>query len=657
MDKILDSAAKRAQWLKHTAKLVAVGASSGAALVSIFTALYSYGAIGHAESHQSIGNMGAAWVGLRPAIDTATALGDTVHFAATVTDQNGSVLVGARPTWTTGDPSIATVLPDGSVIARGPGRTRVSVVVGKLVTHSTVVVQQRVANVDVGRAAGDSTIVLPEGSQLQLRARAMDARGYPIAGLEPIWHIDDSSVALLDSSGLLTGRSAGRTMISAKVDGVSDRTSVSVVTPASAISLVAGINQRALAGKTLPQALVVRATNRHNAPASGKRVTFRLADGEGSVDPASALTDADGRARATWTLGADPGRQTLLASVENVDSALAIVAEADPVASNTRVTSLVEHLSGKAGEELSDSVAVRITDSTGRALPDIPVRWTPVDGGSVEVASARTDSLGVASARWTLARKTGTQRLRAQVGVGPGLGIPPVTINALALAGEAASVVVSGGDNQRAAAGAELRKALVFRVLDVNGSGVAEATLTLSPSGGSISDTVLTTDSLGFARTRWTMGHSAGDYSLAVSVEGVKELLKIVAHATPAAAANLAFDDVPGDKRSREAPKAKRLYALVTDVYGNPVSDAKVSFSVKSGTVTPTRAVSDAKGRAALTWKLGSKAGEQTLKGVVRGSDVAGEYVTQVGPREPLAKAPSPKVPLAKAASLRSASK
>ena len=149
MEKLLTSAKERAQWVKHMAKVVAVAASSGAALVSIFTALYSYGMIGHAESHQSIGNMGAAWVGLRPQIDTATAISDTVHYAATVTDKNGSILVGARPMWTTGDSSIATVLQDGSVIARGPGRTMVSIVVGRLVTHSTIVVKQRVASVEV----------------------------------------------------------------------------------------------------------------------------------------------------------------------------------------------------------------------------------------------------------------------------------------------------------------------------------------------------------------------------------------------------------------------------------------------------------------------------------------------------------------------------
>ncbi|HEY1952357.1 MAG TPA: Ig-like domain-containing protein, partial [Gemmatimonadaceae bacterium] len=466
MEQIIATAKERTKWIKHMAKVVAVAASSGAALVSIFTALYSYGVIGQADTHQSIGNIGAAWVGLRPAIDTANAITDTIHYAATVTDKNGSILVGARPTWTTGDSTIATVLQDGSVVARGPGRTMVSVVVGKLVTHSTIVVEQRVARVDVGRASGDSLIVLPEGAQLELRARPVDSRGFPIAGQHAVWHVEDTAVAALDSAGVVTARNAGRTSVVAKVDGVTGRTGISVVTPASAIALVAGSNQRTLAGKTLPQAVVVRATNRRGSPAAGKRVTFRLSDGQGSVDPPTALTDADGRARTVWTLGSDPGRQTLLASVENVDSALAVVAESDPIASNTRVTSLVENLSGEAGQQLADSVAVRVTDSAGRVLPDVPVKWTTVDGGSIADASARTDSMGVASAHWTLARKTGSQRLRAQVGASPGLGIAPVTITAKALAGAATAIAIVSGDNQRGSAGSELPKSIAFKVAD-----------------------------------------------------------------------------------------------------------------------------------------------------------------------------------------------
>ena len=648
------ASARKTIWFRHVGKVVTLAASSGAALVSIFTALYSYGVIGQSESHQSIGNIGAAWVGLRPLIDTASAIDDTVHFAATVTDKNGSILVGARPTWTTGDSSIATVLTDGSVIAHGPGRTMVSVVVGKLVTHSTIVVKQKVASVEVGRANGDSTIVLPEGAELQLRARGIDARGHEIDGLAATWHIDDNSVAALDSSGVITGRAAGRTIVAARIDGVSARTGVSVVTPATAIALVAGSNQRALAGKTLAQAVVVRATNRKGGPASGKRVTFRPGEGQGSVDPANAVTDADGRARATWSLGSFPGRQTLLASVENVDSALSILAEADPVAGNTRVVALADHFSGRAGDELPDSVAIRVTDSSGRVLPDVPVRWTVVDGGSIQAENPRTDSLGVVTARWTLARKTGLQRLRAQVGVASGLGIPPVTLSAAALAGAAAAIAVTSGDAQHASAGAELPKSVVLRVVDENGSAVAGAALTLAPPGGIVADSALSTDSSGYARTRWTMGHSAGDYTLAVHVDGVKKLLKVTARATPAAAANLAFDDAPREKRSRESAKQKKLFAVVTDVYGNPVPDVRVNFKVKSGTVTPARVVSDAKGRASLTWKLGSTPGEQTLTGVVRGTDVTGEYVTQVGGavREPIAKQAS-----LKQASLKSASR
>ena len=624
---------QKASWLSHAGKGVAVAASTGAALFSIFTALYSFGMVGKSDAHQSIGNVGAAWVGLQPAIETATAIGDTIHFAATISDKNGSIHVGARPTWTTGDTSIATVLQDGSVVARGPGATLVSVVVGAHVAHARIHVKQKVATIDIGGTTGDSGVVVLEGAQVQLRPRALDARGHAIPGAHVEWAVDDSSVAALDTAGIITGRTAGRTMLTARLDGVSGQAGVSVVTVAWKLALVAGTDQRARAGGALPQPIVVRATNRRGTPAAGQAVNFRLAAGRGSVQPVTAVTDADGRARATWTLGDYPGRQSLLASVARVDSVLEIVAEAEPVAANTRVEGLNGQLAARAGDRVADSLAVRVSDSTGRALADVPVRWIAMNGGHVDAVSTRTDTLGIARAVWTLAKKTGVQHVRAEVGSGvDARGIAPVTISANALAGQAVGVVVERGDNQRAAAGAELPRHIVLRVVDANGSGVANASVVLSPSGGTVPDSAMTTDSLGNVQTRWTMGHEAREYSLAVHLAGVKSLFKIVAHATPAAPANLSFDDVPSSsgKHARKSSKSRKLYVVVTDVYGNPISDAKVSFATKSGVVSPTRVVSDAKGRAALTWTPGGKPGEQTLSGVVRGTDVTGAYVTEV---------------------------
>ena len=625
---------QRTAWFRQAGKLVAVAASTGAALVSVVSALYSYGVIGKSESHQSIGNIGAVWVGLRPAMDSASAIGDSVHFAATITDKNGSILVGARPTWTTGDTTVARVLSDGSVIARGAGATTVSVVVGTLVAHARVVVRQRVAVVQIGGATNDSGIVLAEGAPVQLRARALDSRGHAIAGVHAEWQVDDSSIVALDSAGMLTGRNAGRTAISARMDGATARSGVSVVTTAAAIAVVAGTNQRALSGSTLPQAIVVRATNHRGMPAARQAVTFTPSGGQGTVEPRTTLTDADGRARATWTLGGYPGRQTLLASVEKVDSTLAIVAEADPVASNTRMVAVSDHLSARAGEMIADSVAVRVTDSTGRALADVPVRWVTSAGGMAKAIDARTDSTGMAHARWTLAKKTGVQRLRAEVGSASAHGIPPVTISARAVAGDPASIIVVTGAGQHAAAGTVLSRTVVIKVLDASGSGVGDVPLMLSLSGGAVPDSAPHTDSLGVAHVRWTMGHAAREYTLAVHVDGIKALLKVAAHAVPARAANLSFEDGPASSRGHVAKGKRALFALVTDVYGNPVPEATVRFSTTSGVVAPGRAVTDAKGRATLAWAPGAKAGEQTLSGRVRSTDVRGSYVVQVAGHE-----------------------
>ena len=631
--------------IHNTGKLIAMAASTGAALVSIISFLYSYGVIGKSESHQTIGNLGAAWVGLRPSLDTAFAIGDTIHLAATITDKNGAILVGAKPTWVSENPKVAIVLNDGSVIAQGPGMTTISVAVADLIARSHVMVKQIVTSVDVVGIANDTTPVVAEGERAPLRAIPRDARGHPVIGLASQWRLDDTSVASIDTLGGVTGKIAGRTIATATVNGISGRAPIMVVATAAEINTVAGGSQRAVVGSLLPQAVVVRVTSRRARPVEGVLVKFRVADGQGSLEPASAITDADGRARTVWTLGDQPGRQTLLATVERIDSAHAVIAEAEPVAANTRVAALKDHLSGQAGQQLGDTIAIHVTDSTGRALPDVPVTWAALDGGRAEAIDARSDSLGDARARWTLGPKAGTQRLRAQIGSGHGkTAVPPFTLRAAAQAGTAVDLVVVSGDGQRGAAGAALPKPLVVRVVDATGNGVADVALELSPSDGTVPDTSLHTDSLGLARIRWTHGHSAGDHSLAIHLDGIEKLFKLTAVARPAPPANLSFDDSPSGESKGTHGKVRHLTALVTDAFGNPVPEVRLTFSTHSGSVAPARAVSDAKGRVKVSWTLGTKPGDQSLVGTVQNTDVKGTFVvpgvaTPHAPAKPAAPA------------------
>jgi hypothetical protein len=363
------------------------------------------------------------------------------------------------------------------------------------------------------------------------------------------------------------------------------------------------------------------------------------------VNPEAVLTDADGRARTAWTLGELPGRQTLLASVEQVDSALAVVAEAEPLGSNTRVAPLAESPMAGAGQALAAVAGVRVTDSTGRALVGVPVSWVALDGAA-QAVDARTDSLGEARVKWTLGPRAGRQRLRVQVGSGRGEdAVAPLTLTADALAGAPAALTVTSGDAQRGVAGAPLPRPVVIRVVDAAKNGVAGLSLSLAPTAGAVADTVAQTDSTGTARIQWTLGRSMGEQTLAVRVAGIPKPLRVTARAVPGAAANVAFDDADGAKG------AHKLVALVTDEYGNPVPNARLRLSASSGSVSPERAVSDAQGRVTVTWRPGSRGGEQTLTARVVGGVAKGEFVTQAATALPAARsAPAKPAPTAKAA-------
>jgi hypothetical protein len=317
------------------------------------------------------------------------------------------------------------------------------------------------------------------------------------------WRSGDTLVVVVDPSGRLTGVTAGRTTVSASVAGVSAQMPVSVVAQPGSLSFIGGTGQEAPAGTILPTPVVVRLLSKRGRPLSGTPIRFRRLDAAGAVDLPAVVTDADGKARTSWRLGDFPGRQHLIAGVDGLDSTASVVAEAEPVAANTRVMLLHDAQQGAIATALGEAVGIRLTDSSGRALADVPVQWETLDSGTVKAGAPRSDSLGEASAVWVLGPVAGRQRLRASVG--NGRLVRPALFHALAVPGPATAIRVVAGAGQHGTSGTLLPKSIAVRISDAAGNAVSGVRVALTLSGGSVPDSTPTTDSIGIVRTRWTL--------------------------------------------------------------------------------------------------------------------------------------------------------
>ena len=80
-----------------------------------------------------------------------------------------------------------------------------------------------------------------------------------------------------------------------------------------AVSSVSGNNQTGTAGQALADPLVVRVT-RDGSGLAGTSVSWTVTGGAGSASPATSVTDSNGQASTTWTLGPTDGANTLEAS-------------------------------------------------------------------------------------------------------------------------------------------------------------------------------------------------------------------------------------------------------------------------------------------------------------------------------------------------------
>lgn len=282
-------------------------------------------------------------------------------------------------------------------------------------------------------------------------------------------------------------------------------------------------------------------------------------------------------------------------------------------------------LSGTAGQLLTDPIDVRVLASDNEPLAGITVSFAVTSGaGSVSPASATTDANGVARTRWTLGRTAGANVLTASAGQGVS-----ATFSATGRAGRAATASVSQGDQQLAAAGAQVALAPSVRVLDANGNAVegVGVTFTVLSGGGNVTSPVRTTNASGIAAVgAWTLGPSAGQQTLAARIEesGVpNNPLVFTATATAGSAAQM----VALSPTTQTATVATAVSAppsvRVTDANNNPVPNTQVQFSVTlgNGQLTNSALLTNLQGVATLgSWIVGPTAGTNQVTAVAGGA-------------------------------------
>ena len=442
--------------------------------------------------------------------------------------------------------------PDGETLLSGSGRRRITWDV-ETETPLDIVLEDWT---DIMAFSPDGTL-FATGTQDNL-VRLWDTEtGTTIATLEG--HAQDVGNVLFSSDG--------RTLASGSQDGTILLWDVQLLLPhPRTLTKASGDKQQAAAGSQLGEPFVVSVLDQNGDPFAGATVTFSVAAGGGFVSAAAVITDANGQAATTLTLGSDPGRNTVAAKV----------GELKPVifgASGQAVPTILVHVSGDeqegpAGAALAEPFVVEVKDQNNNPLEGAEVTFAVTDGGGTLTATtATTDADGRAASTLTLGSEPGGNTVVART---PKL--LPITFNAVGVA-VPQSLTRTSGNRQQGGFGVALAEPFVVSVLDQNGNPFpgAEVTFSVTEGGGSLSATTATTDAEGLAATTLTLGSEPETVTVVATLAGFDQVTF-----TATAKANPDFDG-DGDGETSFSD-----FFLFADAFGG--SDPRFDLD-ESGTV------------------------------------------------------------------------
>lgn len=567
----------------------------------------------------------------------AGAVGQTLTAVAGITDSSGRVSTQLR----LGDQAgTYQVVASAAGLAGSPA-----------MFNATAVLSAAASIVQVS-GAGQSALT---GSMLAqpFTVRALSATGDPVPGVVVTFAVDSvpagavgfllsqtSAVTGADgnASTILTlGDKSGVYRVKASSSGLAGSpiffrataTGGAGVPIASRIVLTAGNSQADTVGRSLADPFVITVLDQFGAPYAGAAVTFTVSsapmnDINASLSSMSAVTDANGQARTSLTLGHKPGSYTVTAASGSLVGS-PVIFTANAVAGRPMFLSqmLGHQQTGLIRTMLADRFVVSVTDTFGNVKQGVGVQFAissaPAGATGQSLASVQsiTDVNGRASAQLLLGDKVGTYQ---------------VTATAHGLVGSPASFTVtastSSGSDQTGFLQAQLLKPFSVLVLDPSGNPVRGASVTFTidsiPSGASGQSlngrTTITiiTDSNGVASVSFTLGNQPGLYRVSASVDGVPGvgIIFYAVAVSPVSTPSITYTAGNGQSATIMTQLMRPFVVTALDATGTPLTGETITFAIDSipagavgQIITPSTVQTDAHGRASVMMKVGSKAG------------------------------------------------
>jgi hypothetical protein len=276
------------------------------------------------------------------------------------------------------------------------GTQTITVTAGQTPSPAPLPVQYQGPGADIATlslAPRDTTV--GPGAAFTFGVAATDSQQAPLTSFYVGWK---ASAGTITGAGQFTAPATRDTItitVSAPAPNTTkDSTRVFIIPAPGALAITGGDGQTALAGTKLPLLLAVQVNGTDNLPLPGIVVNFAATTGGGSVDSATATTDAQGVARTGATLGSTAGPQTFTASRAGLTSVVFTETATAPVGGRTWTGAVSTDWSA-AGNWNPQAVPTNADDVVIPSGPtNMPVVTTSCSAKSLTINSSATLGLG-----------------------------------------------------------------------------------------------------------------------------------------------------------------------------------------------------------------------------------------------------------------------